>query len=118
MFLLIILTPIFELNVGVSLPRMGMAVAPCLAPPVLILLKSAGEARGEAAPQRALDGNSVEKLTLATVVARRKAGFPAEKAREMAGIGVAHVECNGHDALLRFAEHSSREIHPQIDVIL
>ena len=54
------------------------------------------------------------KLMLPTVVARGKAGFPAEALREMAGTGVANLKGNGHNTLLRFAEQSSRSIHPQI----
>ena len=56
-------------------------------------------------------------LTLSTVVARRKASFPAEYLREMAGIGVAHFNGNGCNTFLCFAEQSSRGFHPQIDVI-
>jgi hypothetical protein len=51
------------------------------------------------------------------VVARGKAGVPAEELREMAGTGVANLEGNGHSTLLRFTEQSSRSIHAQIDVI-
>jgi hypothetical protein len=56
-------------------------------------------------------------LTLLTILARGKAGFSAEELREMAGIGVAHLKGNLHNALLRLAQQSSRDIHPQIDVI-
>jgi len=47
-----------------------------------------------------------------------KAGFPTEKLREMAGIGVAYVKGDGHNALLCFAKQSSRRIHPQVDVVV
>ena len=60
----------------------------------------------------------VAASTLPTVIAWGEARFPAEKMREVAGSGVAHVEGNIHHALLRFPKQSSREIHPQIDVIL
>jgi hypothetical protein len=52
---------------------------------------------------------------LPTVVARGNAGFPAEELREMAWTGVAYLKGNGRNALLRFAEQSSRRIHPQIE---
>ncbi len=35
----------------------------------------------------------------------------------MAGVGVADVEGDGHDALLGFAQQSSRSIHVQIDMV-
>src|SRR5438034_9464674 len=59
----------------------------------------------------------VAASTLATIVARRKAGFPTEALREMAGIGVADVKGNSHYALLCFAEQSSRLIHSQRDLL-
>jgi hypothetical protein len=54
---------------------------------------------------------------LPTVIAWGKARFPTEELREMAGIGVAHVKGNLHHALFRFAEQSSRFIHPQRDLV-
>jgi hypothetical protein len=35
----------------------------------------------------------------------------------MAGIGVAHVECDFHHAPLRLAEQALRLVHPQVDVV-
>jgi hypothetical protein len=49
---------------------------------------------------------------LPLVIARGQAGFPAEELREMAGVGVAHVERDFPHALLRFAEPPARLIHP------
>jgi hypothetical protein len=57
------------------------------------------------------------RLTLPTVVARGKAGFSAEELCEMAGVCVANIKGNIHNALLRFAKQSSRDIHAQINLI-
>lgn len=54
---------------------------------------------------------------LPAVIARGEARFPAEELREMAGIGVAHVQGNLHHAFPRLAEQPSRRIHPQMDMI-
>jgi hypothetical protein len=55
---------------------------------------------------------------LPAVIARGQAGFPAEELLEMAGIGVAHVQCDFHYALLCFAEQSARCIQPQFDLVV
>jgi hypothetical protein len=47
-------------------------------------------------------------LTLPTVIARAKTSLPAEEAREMAGVRVAHFKGDIHNTLLGFAEQSSR----------
>jgi len=86
-----------------------MAVAPNLAPPVAILLEKADWGADAARPRTA--------STLPAVIAWGKAGFPAEELREMAGIRIADVKRHVHYALLRFAQQSSRGIHPQIDVV-
>ncbi|HMG73615.1 MAG TPA: hypothetical protein VK582_08945 [Pyrinomonadaceae bacterium] len=57
------------------------------------------------------------RSTLPAVVARRQAGFSAEELCEMAGVCVANIKGNIHNALLRFAQQSARYIKPQIYVI-
>src|SRR5437867_11239086 len=58
-----------------------------------------------------------QESALPPVIAWGEAGFAAEELREMAGIGVADVKRDVHDALIRFAEQAFCLIHPQIDVI-
>ena len=55
---------------------------------------------------------------LSAVIARGQACFPAEELREMAGIGVAHVQRDFHHAPLRLAEPAARLVHPQTDVVM
>jgi hypothetical protein len=57
------------------------------------------------------------ELPLPTVIAGRKARFPAEELRELAGIGAADVERDAHDAGLRFPDQAFRLSHPQDHVI-
>ena len=45
--------------------------------------------------------------TLPTIIAWRKARFPAEELRKMAGIGVADVEGDFHHALLCLSEQAA-----------
>src|SRR4029453_12808007 len=83
-----------------TLAHMDEACASGLARPVAILLCNAGV-----------------DLALAAIVARGKAGLPAEQLGEMAGVGVSDIKRNGHYALLRFTEQALRFFNPQIDVV-
>jgi hypothetical protein len=51
--------------------------------------------------------------TLPMVIAWGQADFSAEELCEMARVGVTHPKDDIHYALLRFAEQSPREVHPQ-----
>ena len=52
-------------------------------------------------------------LMLSTVIAWGQADFSAGELCEMARVGVTHLKGDIHCALLRFAEQSPREVHPQ-----
>lgn len=78
---------LFRSYVEENLSRPGGTVLRGLAPTVAGLLQSR------------LSEVTGNLLTLATIMARGEAGFPAEQLRKMAGRGITDIQGNFHNAL-------------------